>query len=93
MAQPQFPQQPAQQPVPQPQRPMSIFEVINQNIYTMNENLHTAMQQIADLSQQVANTQQEVIALSLMFKAPEQPNVASGNEGAATETVGSATNN
>ena len=67
-------------------QPRNIFEVINLNINTLNENIHTLMQQ-------VANTQQEVIALSLMFKAPEQPNVASGNEGAETETVGSATNN
>ena len=80
----------AQQPAQQPQRPMNIFEVINQNIYNTNENIHTLMQQIADLSQQVAATQQEVIALSLMFKAPEQPNVASGEEDAEKEIVGSA---
>lgn len=79
-------QQQTQQHVPQPlPQPRNIFEVINQNIYNTNENIHTLMQQIADLSQQLANTQQEVIALSLMFKAPEQPNVASGKEGAETE--------
>lgn len=72
-----------QQAVQYPQRPMNIFEVINQNIYNTNENIHTLMQQIADISQQVSNTQQEVIALSMMFKAPEpeQPNAASGKEG------------
>lgn len=69
----------------QPQRPANIFEVINQNIYNTNENIHTLMQQIADIGQQVVQTQQEVIALSLMFKAPEQPNDASGKEGAETE--------
>lgn len=76
-----------QQAVQQPQRPMNILDVINQNIYNTNENIHTLMQQIADISQQVANTQQEVIALSMMFKAPapEQPNVVSGEEGAVTE--------
>ena len=44
------------------------------NINTMNENILTLMEQ-------VAKTQQEVIALSLMFKAPEQPN-ARGEEDA-----------
>ena len=77
-------QLPAQQPV-QPQRPMSIFEVINQNIYNTNENIHTLMQQVANLGQQIAATQQEVIALSMMFKAPEQLNVASGEEGVKIE--------
>jgi len=62
---------------------MSIFELINVNINTLNENVHTLMQQ-------VANTQQEVLALAQMFKAPEQPNVLPGGEGAKTEQVGEA---
>ena len=61
-------------PPKQPQQPRNIFESINMNINTMNENILTLMEQ-------VAKTQQEVIALSLMFKAPEQPN-ARGEEDA-----------
>jgi hypothetical protein len=60
----------------------NIFEVINENINTMNEN-------VLDLIKRVATVEQEVIALSLMFKAPEQPN-ASGEEG-AKEEIGSKT--
>lgn len=52
----------------------SIFEVINENINTVNEN-------VLDMMKKVATMEQEVIALSLMFKAPEQPN-AHGEEGA-----------
>ena len=55
-------------------KPRNIFEAINQNIATLSEDLH-------DLMTQVSGMQQEIIALSLMFKAPEQPN-ARGEEGA-----------
>lgn len=51
----------------------NIFEVINENINTVNEN-------VIDLMKKVTAMEQEVIALSLMFKAPEQPN-ARGEEG------------
>jgi hypothetical protein len=61
-------------------KPRNIFEAINQNIYILGENLKT-------LSEQVAHTEQEVIALSLMFKAPEQPN-AHGEEGASIVNSG-----
>lgn len=59
-------------------KPRNIFEAINQNIYILGENLKS-------LSEQVAHTEQEVIALSLMFKAPEQPNAVPGKEGAEEE--------
>ena len=55
-------------------RQQNIFDVINVNIYAVSEDLHTLMSQ-------VTNMQQEIVALSLMFKAPEQPN-AHGDEGA-----------
>ena len=58
-------------------QPRNIFEAINQNIFTLGENLKV-------VAEQVARTEQEVIALSLMFKAPEQPN-ASGGESVVTE--------
>jgi hypothetical protein len=51
----------------------NIFEVINENINTMNEN-------VLDLIKKVATVEQEVIALSVMFNAPEQPN-ARGEDG------------
>ena len=66
-----------------PQRPMNIFEVINENVNVTNQNVLT-------LIEKVTNIQQEIIALSLMFKAPEQPN-APGEEGADGK-VGSKTN-
>ena len=52
----------------------NVFEVINENINTVNEN-------VIDLMKKVSAMEQEIIALSLMFKAPEQPN-ARGEEGA-----------
>ena len=55
-------------------RPQNIFDVINENINTMNEN-------VLDMMKKVTNMEQEIIALSLMFRAPEQPN-AHGEEGA-----------
>jgi hypothetical protein len=51
----------------------TIFDAIQQNINIVNEN-------VLDMMKKVANMEQEVIALSLMFKAPEQPN-ARGEEG------------
>jgi predicted nucleic acid-binding Zn-ribbon protein len=51
----------------------SIFDAIQENINTVNEN-------VIDVAKRVASMEQEVIALSLMFKAPEQPN-ARGEEG------------
>ena len=51
----------------------SIFDAIQENINIVNEN-------VLDMMKKVANMEQEVIALSLMFKAPEQPN-ARGEEG------------
>lgn len=69
----------------QPQRPMSIFDVINENVNITNQNVLTVINHVMALEQQLAATQQEVIALTLMLKAPEQPNVASGEEGAKTE--------
>lgn len=68
-----------------PQRPLNIFEVINNNVNVTNQNVLTALGQLSELKQQLQATQQEVIALSLMFKAPEQPKVASGGEDAKTE--------
>lgn len=52
----------------------NIFDLINENINTVNEN-------VIDLMKKVTNMEQEVVALSLMFKAPEQPN-AHGEDGA-----------
>ena len=52
----------------------TIIDVINENINIVNEN-------ILDLMKKVESMEQEVIALSLMFKAPEQPD-AHGEEGA-----------
>ena len=54
--------------------PRNIFEAINQNVNVVNKNVLTALEEITSIKQ-------EVIALSLMFKAPEKPN-ASGEEGA-----------
>lgn len=59
----------------------NIFEVINENINTMNEN-------VIDLMKKVSAMEQEIIAMSLMFKAPEQPTI-SGEDGASTESRGS----
>ena len=58
-------------------QPRNIFEAINQNVFILSENLKV-------IAEQVAHTEQEVIALSLMFKAPETP-TASGMEGVVTE--------
>lgn len=55
-------------------QPRNIFEAINQNVLITNENLLMALERITKI-------EQEVIALSLMFKAPEQPN-AHGDDGA-----------
>ena len=51
----------------------SIFDSIQENINITNENVLEAIKKIT-------NIEQEVIALSLMFKAPEQPN-AHGEDG------------
>lgn len=56
----------------------NIFEVINENINTMNEN-------VIDLMKKVSAMEQEIIAMSLMFKAPEQPTIP-GEDGASTES-------
>lgn len=56
----------------------NIFDVINENINTMNEN-------VLDMIKKVSDMEQEVIALSLMFKAPEQPTIP-GEESAITES-------
>lgn len=68
------------QPQNQPQQPRNIFEAINENVLITNQNVLTLINQVTTL-------QQEVIALRMMFNvpAPEQPNVASGEEGAKTE--------
>jgi hypothetical protein len=52
----------------------SIFDAIQENINTVNEN-------VLDVIKKVTTLEQEVIALRLMFSAPEQPN-ARGDEGA-----------
>ena len=52
----------------------TIFDAIQENLNIVNEN-------VLDMMKKVANMEQEVIALSLMFKAPEQPN-AHGEDGA-----------
>ena len=52
----------------------TIFDAIQENLNIVNEN-------VLDMMKKVANMEQEVIALSVMFKAPEQPN-ARGEEGA-----------
>lgn len=59
------------------QKPRNIFEAINQNVNIVNKNVITALEKITKI-------EQEVIALALMFKAPEQPN-ASGGEDADKE--------
>lgn len=59
----------------------NIFEVILASIKNNNENINTMNENIIDLMKKVTTLEQEVIALSLMFKAPEQPN-AHGEEGA-----------
>ena len=51
----------------------TIFDAIQENLNIVNEN-------ILDMMKKVTSMEQEVIALSLMFKAPEQPN-ARGEEG------------
>ena len=51
----------------------TIFDAIQENLNIVNEN-------ILDMMKKVSNMEQEVVALSLMFKAPEQPN-ARGEEG------------
>lgn len=51
----------------------SIFDAIQENINITNENVLEAIKKITTL-------EQEVIALRLMFSAPEQPN-ARGEEG------------
>ena len=56
----------------------SIFDYINENINTVNEN-------VLDMMNKVANMEQEVIALRLMFSAPDKP-TALGGEGAVTES-------
>lgn len=57
-----------------PQRPMNIFEVINENVNVTNQNVIT-------LIERVDNLQKELVSIMQMFKAPEQPN-APGEEGA-----------
>lgn len=57
-----------------PQRPMNIFEVINENVNVTNQNVIT-------LIERVDNLQKELVSIMQMFKAPEQPN-APGDEGA-----------
>lgn len=74
----------SQQPA-RPQRPTNIFEVINENLLITNQNVLTVLDQLAEMRKKLDATEQEVLALSLMFKAPEQPNVASGKDGAETE--------
>ena len=51
----------------------TIFDAIQENLNIVNEN-------ILDMMKKVTSMEQEVLALSLMFKAPEQPN-ARGEEG------------
>jgi HD superfamily phosphohydrolase YqeK len=51
----------------------SIFDAIQENINITNENVLESIKKITTL-------EQEVIALRLMFSAPEQPN-AHGEEG------------
>ena len=58
----------------------NIFEVINENINTVNENVLDMMKKITDM-------EQELVALSVMFKAPEKPN-ARGDEGAEVVSSG-----
>lgn len=56
----------------------NIFEVINENIDIVNKN-------VLDMMKKVEAMGQEMIALSLMFKAPEQPTIP-GEDGASTES-------
>ena len=51
----------------------TIFDAIQENINIVNEN-------VLDMIKKVTSMEQEVIALSLMFKAPEKPN-AHGEDG------------
>ena len=59
----------------------NIFEVILASIKNTNENINTMNENVIDMMKKVTTLEQEVIALSLMFKAPEQPN-AHGEDGA-----------
>jgi len=81
-------QQPAQQNMPpQLPQPRNIFEATNQNVYLMNLNVLKLLEQNERIEKKLEENQQELIAIKLMFQAPapEQPNVASGKEGAETE--------
>lgn len=55
------------------ERPKNVFDIINENIVTVSEDLHAMMRRFDAM-------EQEVIALSMMFRTPEQPN-ARGEEG------------
>ena len=68
-------------------QPRNIFEVINLNIYNLGQNQKTTIDMIAKMSEENAAMRKEVAELRAMFNppAPEQPNVASGSEGAVTE--------
>ena len=67
------------------QRPQNILDIINENINITNQNVLTLIEHFTTLRNQLEATQQEVIALTLMLKAPEEPNVVSGEKGAVTE--------
>lgn len=64
-------------------QPRNILEAINQNVYLMNENVLTLIRKNEELEKKLEENQQELIALKLMFQAPEpeKPNAASGKEG------------
>ena len=56
----------------------NIFEVINENIDIVNKN-------VLDMMKKIDAMEQEIIALSIMFKAPDQPTIP-GEDGASTES-------
>lgn len=67
----------------------NIFEVILASINNTNENINTMNENVLEAIKKVTTLEQEVIALSLMFKAPEQPNAhgEDGAEGVSSEQI------
>ena len=63
------------------QQPRNYLELINLNIVNLGKNQKTQMDEIAAMRKEVA----ELRAMLITPPAPEQPNVASGEEGAKTE--------
>ena len=54
-------------------KPLSIFDVINQNVVTVGEDLHALMSKVEHMHKDIDD-------LKCMLTAPEEP-IASGEEG------------